>query len=165
MTHVIPKVTRATGTRCERPRRQGVTPWYIAAMSAIIKWVFYDRGTLRPRFSRKRGFLAAVREGWPFIGVTTRLDNDASAGADRQVLITAPKEPIVASTPVARFRGAGQKRESSAPCLTARLDAGAPAYRASGEKDWVPLHMQGAGQWECQKTPAWYCSSPGAEVR
>ena len=31
-----------------------VTPWYIAAMSAIIKWVFYDRGTLRPRFSRKR---------------------------------------------------------------------------------------------------------------
>ena len=130
-------------------------------MSAIIKWVFYDRGTLRPRFSRKRGFLAAVREGWPFIGVTTRLDNDASAGADRQVLITAPKEPIVASTPVARFRGAGQKRESSAPCLTARLDAGAPAYRASGEKDWVPLHMQGAGHWECQKTPAWHCSSPG----
>ena len=91
-----------------------VMPWYIAAMSAIIKWVFYDRGTLRPRFSRKRGFLAAVREGWPFIGVTTRLDNDASAGADRQLLITASKEPIVASTPVARLSGVGQKKESSA---------------------------------------------------
>ena len=47
--------------------------------------------------------------------VTTRLDNDASAGADRQLLITASKEPIVASMPVARLSGAGQKRESSAP--------------------------------------------------